>query len=202
MAQIYKDHKAIFIGHTKCAESSLYIFLGCHWAGPGIFGEADPPKFPQHNSQLVSQCRKVYPNYKIFSFIRNPFDRILSCYFYYCQNDKTRGFANLYRTFNDWVLAKKRGEKYGGGFVQRLSDRLDGELDFTGHFETLYEDVEKVKEMFDIKTPEKFPWINRSNRRPKESRKGKGYRDFYTEESRKFVEKYYQNDLKNFGYEF
>lgn len=202
MAQLYEKHKAIFIGHTKCAESSLFIFFGSHWRGPGIFGEGKQPNIKDHNSSIVSQCRKVYPDHKIFSFIRNPFDRILSCYFYYCQRDKTQKFGEVYKTFSDWIIAKKRGENYGGGLVQPLSSRLDGKLDFLGRFETLNEDIEKVKEMFNIKTTEELGWTNRSNRRPDESRKGKGYRDFYTEETRKFVKDYYQKDLKNFDYKF
>ncbi len=148
-----------------------------------------------------------------FSFVRNPWSRILSEYRY----------RNYFRhqSFRDFVLNKLPEPGWGDDYrhVMPQYDMLhDGQgkllVDFVGRFETLQQDFDRVCEKLGI--PEsRLPHRNRSDKKSRdlkrtvrnllymngENRK-RGLRDFYDDETRKAVARYYEKDIEAFGYVF
>ena len=148
-----------------------------------------------------------------FSFVRNPWSRILSEYRY------RNYFHHL--SFRDFVLNKlpKPGwdDKYRHVMPQYdMLHNPQGELlvDFVGRFETLQQDFDRVCEQLGI-TESSLPHRNRSDKKSRGlKRKIKNYlymngenrhqrmADFYDAETRAAVAGYYAKDIEAFGYRF
>ncbi len=148
-----------------------------------------------------------------FSFVRNPWSRILSEYRY------RNYFHHL--SFRDFVLNKlpKPGwdDKYRHVMPQydMLYDQ-QGKLlvDFVGRFETLQQDFDRVCEHLGI-TDSLLPHRNPSDKKSRDlKRKIRNYlymngenqrrdvAEFYDDETRVAVAEYYRKDIKTFGFEF
>lgn len=98
-----------------------------------------------------------------FTFVRNPFERLASGYFY-LKNGLGNKFDNevgkiLPDTFKEFAISIK-------SFKDRLHFRkldywIDGYIDFVGCFENLQQDFSKVCSMIGVPA-EKLPHINKS----------------------------------------
>lgn len=146
-----------------------------------------------------------------FSFVRNPWDRIVSWYFYHKHKDNRAEFK-LYResTFESWVkdgcpTTWPDNEDpytmfYGKGrkktpLIQRtfLTDPNDKMIvDFIGKLENFDSDFAKVRKKLGI------------TNKPKHENKGKHkpYREYYDQEMVTIVEKLCKPDIDTFGYSF
>jgi hypothetical protein len=148
-----------------------------------------------------------------FSFVRNPWARILSEYRY-------RNYFQ-HRSFRDFVLNKLPepgwDDKYRHVMPQydMLHDN-NGKLlvDFVGRFESLQEDFDKVCEHLGIEESQ-LPHRNRSDKKSRDlKRKTRNWlfangenqfrslADFYDDETREAVAEYYRKDIEAFGYGF
>ena len=152
-----------------------------------------------------------YPTNSVITFVRNPWDRILSGYLYnkkaWC-NPKW-GQEKEYGPFPDFITYLKEIERAGGPYetkwqsFRRQADYIDvieKDLFFLGRFETLKEDLKKVCDKMEVEMPKEEP-SKRNESRGKEGGPF-GYRDYYTEETKKIVENIYSADCIRFGYEF
>jgi hypothetical protein len=87
-------------------------------------------------------------------------------------------------------------------------------VDFVGKFETLQQDFDQVCEQLGF-ADSRLPHINSSDKMSRELRRKArnifyrnqesdlhSYTEFYDEETRKYVTKLYQIDIKNFNYSF
>ena len=148
-----------------------------------------------------------------FSFVRNPYERIVSEYLY------RNYFAH--RSFRDFVLHKLPQPGWGDDYrhVMPQYDMLhDGEgrllVDFVGRFENLRQDFAEVCARLGI-TDAELPHRNPSNKRSRTLkrrvrnfvfRNGEGdkrrYTEFYDDETREAVSRFYRKDLEAFGYDF
>lgn len=151
----------------------------------------------------------------IFTFVRNPYDRIVSCYEQKVNRKKDKIY---YRDFDNFLSKHpkiKKGQTSFKEFVKILSKVPDykadqhirsqytfltdkkGRLisDFVGKSEHLNQDCKKVCKILGIKNPPKFPHKNKSRRK-------KDYKRYYDKETRELVQKRYQKDLEIFGYKF
>jgi hypothetical protein len=186
-----------------------------------ITNNEDPAKGPEKLSHLSAveylQCghisRDEFSSYYKFSFVRNPWSRLVSEYRY-------RNFLS-HKSFKDFVLNKLPSpgmdDKYR--HIMPQTDMLydaDGTLlvDFVGKFEQLDKDFKQVCDRlgFDHTT---LPHVNSSDKKSREVRRKfrnfihhnneanlSSYVDFYDDETLDFVSHLYRKDIENFDYSF
>lgn len=157
-----------------------------------------------------------YQDYFKFSFVRNPWDRLLSCYSEKIRDDKlnnnnfTNGVANsigkhgVFRSgmsFEDFVdalntIPDHKADPHFRSQYALLSNKA-GELflDFIGRFENLEEDFDKVCNLAGM-SKTNLPHKNKS------PMKKANYVDYYTEKTRDFVFQRYAKDIEVFEYKF
>jgi hypothetical protein len=134
---------------------------------------------------------QVWDEYTTFTFVRNPWDRIVSLYHYQRKINSNRS-SLAQESFDEWI---KGG---GTGTVRKLVSEFicdeNGKVivDFVGRFENLEQDFNKVCNMIGVDC--QLPHVNRTVRTE--------YRDYYTRETREIVRSIAQPDIEMFGYEF
>lgn len=141
-----------------------------------------------------------------FAFVRNPWDRLYSAYTFL----KNGGFNDLdkkwykenlsqYRNFEqfvtNWLTPENITKKYH--FYPQFHFITDNEgkiaVDFLGHYENLLEDINYVSNKLKITIN-----LKHSNKSVRKS----DYRKMYTPEMICIVDKIYQKDISEFGYNF
>lgn len=159
----------------------------------------------------------------LFAVIRNPFDRVVSEYFYrkrrYDAGERNPHLANLHKPFEEWVVATYRDGEFrtsaffkqaGIEFNERnmigdvliwflpqkhwISDR-DGTVlvDHLLRYEHLEADWARFSEQHRIK---------RTLERRNASTRDGNYRRYYSARTREIIANYYHEDLTEFGYRF
>ena len=145
-------------------------------------------------------------DYFRFAFVRNPLDRLVSCY-----AQKIVLYGQHYNMpIEFWRYGKRFSREMSfAQFVQAVSEIPDVYsdihfrsqhsfiyhknhcmVDFIGHFETLEEDWAQLSERFGFPA---LPHYNRSAHND--------YRDMYTPELARLAYKRYQRDIELFAYE-
>jgi len=133
-----------------------------------------------------------------FTIVRNPFDRLVSCYTDKVLQRHSGLDRRMYRLrkFPDFARAvcncdPARANPHYRPMVEFFS--VEQHFDLIARFENLTEDWRVIQKHSNIAV--ELPHTNPSkNRKP--------YREYYTPEIRGFVEKYYREDLERWGYEF
>jgi chondroitin 4-sulfotransferase 11 len=204
------DKKWLFVHVPKAAGTSIKHFL-----------ESSSPEAKTENFNLdcmrgqyrtlnktIASHKNKYPfdSYFKFAFVRNPWDRAVSAYYYilkimkggYIQPHSMPNYPKGI-TFKD--LIKKHHSLnheviWHYGLTQ--SDILCGDngnllVDFVGRFESLQEDLNIICDKIGI-PQQKLPHKNKSNH--------KHYSDYYDDEAREIVAEKYAKDIENFGYKF
>ena len=179
---------------------------------------------PRHNTAF--QYRKHHPKawekYFVFSFVRNPWDRIFSYYNFrrkirQLETENTLTFkqwlvriAELMRTEDHAALNFEFAPEYGVGTIAKKNPegwrvKLDNALymltdehgkvivNFIGRFERLQQDFDVICEKLDIKR-QLLPSINKTQHDP--------YWKYYDEDCEQIVAELYQKDITYFGYKF
>ena len=155
-----------------------------------------------------------------FTFIRNPYDRMVSYYTFYRMPrrmpylHKTRKTA-LEMSFSDWVryLKKKEFVRLGDHPPRKIPMWRRPQVDFIynngiklvdhiGRYETLQEDYHYIANKLELnkdisiwKHHRELKHYNRSNRL-------EDFRLYYDDESRSIVKWWFMRDIKEFNYTF
>ena len=191
-------HKHIFVHIPKCGGSSLTGLLKdlniCV-----IDHNIRNPHF-KYLRDRVSQDRENY----IFTFTRNPWDRLVSSFFYLKQGgvnvkDKidSNRYLSDYSSFEDMVVNWNESLFNQLHFMEQYKWIHDGngELmpDFIGKLENIQQDFDTVCDKIGI-PQQKLPHKNKS--------KHKHYTEYYDEETKQLVAETYAKDIEYFGYKF
>lgn len=192
---VQEENKFIFIHIPKTAGTSIGRALGfttqCH-------------KTPAMKPNAEYWNKKYFK----FAFVRHPFDRFLSAYFYHFQMFKKRPTKQrelIYKTgssvdsFNYFVSRLAHPSQFRRQVKKDLWFReqcfwLLGkdvyEYDFIGRFERLEKDFQYIQEK--IKTNAELMHKNKTKR--------KCFQNYYTAKSKKIIQGFYQRDFKLLSY--
>lgn len=225
---ICDKHKCIFVHIPKVAGQSVEHFflnkLDLDWDTEKdqlyLMNNTDPAKGTEKLAHLAASeyvgcghiSQQKFDEYFKFSFVRNPWARLVSEYRY-------RNYFR-YKSFKDFVLNKMPSPGFDDKYrhVMPQYDMLyeNGRclVDFVGRFETLQQDFDKVCEHLGF-DESKLPYVNSSEKKSRifrrkvknliyrngESRK-KHYAEYYDDETLATVSEYYKNDIEVFEYSF
>lgn len=175
---IIHKYKAIHIHISKCAgqsiERSFGQFVGQHHLKPDIIKKIGKNK---------------WDNYFKFTFVRNPWDRLVSLYHY---RSKYQRHLIKKRSFDTWL--RQVFDEYHPKIHQHYWIAEDGKpfVDFVGKFENIQSDFASVCARIGANID--LLHINKS--------KHEHYTSYYNAESREFVQKACAQDIEMFGYTF
>ncbi|MEP3655288.1 MAG: sulfotransferase family 2 domain-containing protein [Litorimonas sp.] len=142
----------------------------------------------------------------VFSFVRNPWDRVVSHYHWRIKTNQT-GLGESPIPFSDWVefcfdrreLPYYDKPKMFRQQTEWLSGReqqiVDSDIDFIGRFENLREDIFRLSEIVDRPIEGEIPHMKPSDRRS-------DFRSYYNDQTAEIIAKAFAVDINNFGYAF
>ena len=148
----------------------------------------------------------ICKNYFMFTFVRNPFERCLSLYYFWKKYAKFSFDFNFFCRHPDLVF---QFAVYGKGWSTREECHLWTQsclnnnremwkyVDFIGRCETYENDIKYLLDKFDVNCPEILPHENKAF-----SELEKHYSEFYNEKSKSIVSNRYTEDLERFNYSF
>ena len=195
---ISHKHKCIFIHIPRCGGTSMEIsIVGDNWF------EIDPTT----KHLVASTAKKIYEpywdDYFKFSFVRNPWDRMVSMkrfsrfYGVHIKNGNI-DISNYLKKFPKIEIdsrSKSQDDTFNPIKNSVFLNILNLELDFVGRFENIDEDFEFVCESIGASLP---PLIND----PLHKSKHKHYTEYYDDEAKQIVADKYALDIEHFGYKF
>lgn len=131
-----------------------------------------------------------------FGFVRNPWDREVSFYYYLRGAWGITGHA-VARELGFEEFLRRRLENRPQGQIEWLNN-ADGSFgaDYVGYFENLEDDMQHICRQVGIKAPV-VPRENISRKRA-----DRDYRSLYTDETAALVARAYPEDIDKFGYVF
>lgn len=202
-ALISEERKFIFIHIGKTAGQSMVR---------GVFLKyiKDAVNSPYLDYPISSN---VWDDYFKFTFVRNPWDRMVSCYHLpvdisgrYSTGDQPSGHNLPKRltpqamSFEDFISKgawDENGDPYNrhwlncSKFIHNFDESW---VDFVGKFETLEDDWKYIRKTIGIDYD--LPHMNK--------RRGskKDYRSYYNDKTRSIVADKFKDDIDMFGYEF
>lgn len=137
-----------------------------------------------------------------FTIIRNPWDKVVSHYYYRVMTNQTN-LATDKVGFDEWVRLAygEHNKRYYDNPKMFLPqwDWVTDEggnmiLNFIGRYENLTDDFEYICRRINLHEQLSLPHVKRSNRG--------NYRDYYNDDTKEIVRRYFMNDVENFNYLF
>ena len=180
---------------------SLFIYIN-KTGGSSICAALNLPKQHSTARELAKEVgesawRKSFK----FSFVRNPWDKVVSQYHYRVKRDQTL-LGSVPVTFPDWVRLtyRDRDERWYdkpkmflSQFDWLVSENGRMELDFVGRFENMSVDFAALAVHLGA-VGDPFPHLNATVRGH--------YCEYYDSESEEIVRENFASDLVVFGYKF
>lgn len=146
--------------------------------------------------------RKVWANYFKFCFVRNPWDLMVSLYYFNRRPDygKTEvgRFAKRHNftDFITWFVRTRKNKK--GGIITKgqlpyiLNNNGKLLINYVGRFENLVNEFGNITNKLGIK--EKLMHSNRTSHKP--------YREYYDDRTCELVAYFFKRDIEYFNFEF
>lgn len=213
---VNRDKKLIYVANAKVASSSIKS---------SVYGLGKIETYHDVNHELSRAGAletnigiDAYPDCYRFSFVRNPYRRLLSCYLNKYHTDKEEspeGRVNSYFLYYDTYLLgylrKDKGFAHFARRVCRIPDRLADRhivgqrymltdpksgrrvAEFIGRMEDLPEAYEPIRERFDVSP---LPHYNST-----QAKKKSNWMDAYDLRTAQMVYRRYKDDIEAFGYQ-
>lgn len=205
------DKKLLYLSVSKAGNTSI---KACLYAMPEMddYRNVHNAVHHQKNRAQILQISRFSDYYK-FTFVRNPFDRLVSCYENKLHSDRESVGVTINELIYDrylmGYLGKDRGfmdfarrvcripDKYADRhFVSQSFGMLDenGRLipDYVGKFENFAGDFEVIREKFDLAP---LPHYNQTKKEKK------NWMDYYDLDTARRVYERYKTDIQVFGYQ-
>lgn len=187
------DLKTIFIHIPKTAGTSIYDLIGYTYIGHVPY------------SWYKNRDIEKFNTYFKFAVVRNPWDRLVSTYFYLKQGgsnamDQVWANKNLssYSSFDQFVKQWLNKENINSWmhFIPQFKfiydESMQRQVDYIARFENLSEDFSVISNKLELH--KSLPHINASKRKP--------YQHYYNEQTRTIVAEVYKEDIELLGYQF
>lgn len=178
----------IFTHIQKCGGSSLKHFFE-------VAHHATSHKNLDHDLNILKKNLDINEIF-CFSILRNPWDKMVSFYFYHKQLSPNREKSPQYTMeFNEWILFLKNNKKdrpWFSSYKSFLSYENKFRADYIVNFHDYEKDLELIKILF-----EKNQILIRANMSIHDD-----YKTYYNDESIEFVSNLYKEDIEFFGYDF
>lgn len=199
---ISDSHNFLFVATTKTGSTSIEEHLNPYRAQYEITHLVG--SYNKHCPlDIIHETFPFIENHFKFSIVRNPFDWVVSWYFYRKSNSIPGGKNNPNCTdgveFKEWLTNPEStayNEK-GIGLSMSQLDIIQGNkkisMDFVGKYENIQQDFNTICDKIGIPR-QQLPHSNKS--------KHKHYTEYYDEETREIVAQKYAKDIEYFGYEF
>ena len=193
---ILDEKEVVFASVAKSACSSIKT---------SIYGS--PPagiQIHQHTSHLSHRrIPKKKTSYFSFAIVRDPYERLASCY-----RAKFNKVDESKFMFSNYLFGYLKNDDSFEEFVRKVSKIPDilcdrhfkaqnkivfasgKKMDFIGKFENLPSDFEEIRERYDFA---ELPMLNKSS--------GRTASDLFSDETRALASKRYEKDFQLFGYQ-
>ena len=186
------EHKYFFVHCQKCAGETIEQALSGK-ANKGYRGDpyrGSPEKHFSVNDYIEKYGEDEWKDYFTFSFVRNPWDRVISWISYRDKRWKLYGGK-----ITPQIIKKEVNRQlfYENTYHKLLSLESERKPDYIGRFESLQEDFDLVCDKIGI-TRQPLPHNNKTIH--------KHYTEYYNSDTRNLVEKIYIKDIEYFNYEF
>lgn len=205
---IFHDSKSIFVHITKCGGTTVeQLFFPTEqkkpdnlWAGIGRagFNKYGESGGLQHlSAQTIKQAvaKKTFEEYFKFTFVRDPWSRAVSQYFYTKGREDLQKWIGLKKNFSfaDYLRGILDSPNHVQFQPQHEFIYNDGKLlvDFVGRLENIKEDINHICRVLEIPLPSSIP---QANGRPRD------YKIRYGPEEKKLVLKKYEKDFELLDY--
>jgi hypothetical protein len=224
MAYINNKLKALFLHNVKCGGSYVKKILMDYYGFEGLFIENHKDADINSNNK-IDNCKylilnqykgiKKYENFFIFTFVRNPYDKIYSAYLYLKRKLREENFEKIHNIqenkdffidFNTFIRNYKKINitAYFHAFVTQYEHVSDSsgniKINFIGKLENIDNDLLNILSIL------KIDCINHDHELFFEKKINKLSDDNfniafdYNEESFKFVNDFFAIDFELFGY--
>jgi len=190
-----ENSKAIYISIPRVASTSIQESLLRNIDEDSI-GHQDLVNYEQAEDKYGKPA--LNKNF-VFSFVRNPWDRMVSIFFHQAETNPKLLYSTGARTFEDFVnevTQNRLGTLHDLCHTQvsMLKNKFsDIRLDYTGRFEELNRDYKTVCEAISIE-PTRLRKLNQSYHF--------NYKHYYNDDLKSKVARFFEEDIDTFKYTF
>jgi len=181
---INHEYKYFFLHIEKCGGNTVRSALDLPYEKTG---DHFPLKYKLKNFKHNPK------EYFKFTFVRNPWSRMVSGYFYSYRKQPIKPSFKEYVTMLLHRPVSKGWETHMSCWDYIFDENATTTIDFIGKIENFEEDFNTVCDKIGI-SRRQLPHKNKS--------KHKHYTEYYDDETREIVAKKYAKDIEYFGYKF
>jgi len=205
------DAKALLhrVTHTKPlplrrGKNGPFIFIHINKTAGTSIGNAIglPVKHHMTAREIIARIgREQWDSAYKFTFVRNPWDKVVSHYEYRRKKNKTK-IGTRKMPFSEWVQLTYGENKDAVYYdnprsfqpqVEWLKDDEDKiSIDYIGRFEFINDDFIHIKKVIGVDST--LPHLNASKRI--------SYQTYYNDQTRSIVANWFHEDIAAFGYKF
>jgi glycosyltransferase involved in cell wall biosynthesis len=189
------DKKVIFLHIPKTGGTIIKKLFGIN-----KLDDHNPANIPSPQHLTCTMLREYigsekYDTYYKFTFVRNPWARILSHYFW--RQKLEEKWASP--TFSDFIANVQKIVQEERFYEHEYGDHFIPQVQYTSDVNNIFKFEEFEK---GVNILSKRLGINSGNYRPREKKEHDQYWEYYDKKSRRIIEQLYSEEIEQFGYEY